>query len=474
MNSILNTRLFKIRILWIIIAVVILIVGGITIALLSGQNSSNGKSSTSSSIQTATVKTGDITVTASGTGKLVASQEVSLNFPASGVVSKVNVKAGDNVKEGDILAELQNIESLESALHSANIDLATAQQSLDELKMGAESSLGNAQINLVNAKATATAASNAIVKEGMMRCDNDTTRSYYDIYMKAQQDLDTLGTPADLDLNSTWYLSIYAPAKLARDKAYSTWLYCNEYTPYEIGSSQANATLAAATLKQNENTLSTLTPSNGLDPYELSLAENKVEIAKIAVTKAQKNLDGAVMKAPFDGSIVSVAGTAGDTVGTGTFITIADLYHPYIEFYVDETDMTNVALEDQVSVVFDAMPNQTYSGIVEVIEPELVTSGNSEALKGLARLNMNITSPLPEGINCSVDVIGGEAKNVLLIPLQALRELGDDTYGVFVKDFSGKLSFRSVTIGLQDLTYVEITSGLNAGETVSTGLSELK
>ena len=331
-NSILNKKIYKIRVLWIMIVVVILIIGGIILSIVNGQNSKASSKTSANTIQTATAKTGDITVTASGTGKLVAGQNVSLNFPASGTVSKINVKAGDQVKSGDVLAELENIESLQSSLHSAQVDLATAQQTLDKLKLNAGSNLGTAQINLVNAKATATASANAIVKTGMTRCDDDTTRSYYDIYMKAQQDLDKLGKPADAGLNSSWYLSIYAPAKLNRDKTYSTWLYCNQYTEYEINSSQAKATIAAATVKQNENTVATLQPSNGLDPYELSLDENKVELAQIAVNKAQKNLDGAVMKAPFDGSIVSVAGNVGDTVGTGTFITMADLYHPYVQF----------------------------------------------------------------------------------------------------------------------------------------------
>jgi multidrug efflux pump subunit AcrA (membrane-fusion protein) len=48
--------------------------------------------------------------------------------------------------------------------------------------------------------------------------------------------------------------------------------------------------------------------------------------------------------------------------------------------------------------------------------------------------------------------------------------MGDGTYGVFVRDNTGKLTFRTVTIGLQDLSNVEITSGLQGGETVSLGL----
>ena len=200
------------------------------------------------------------------------------------------------------------------------------------------------------------------------------------------------------------------------------------------------------------------------------MAQNKVEGAQIALKTARKNLDGAVIKAPFDGSVISVAGSSGDKVGTGTFIVMADLYHPYIQFNVDETDMSLVALGESVTVVFDALPKQTFTGKVVVIEPQLVTSGSTQALQGLARLDTTLATPLPEASNASVDIIGGQATNTVLVPVSALRDLGDTSYGVFVQDNSGKLTLRAVTIGLQDLTNVEITSGLKAGETVETGL----
>ncbi len=53
--------------------------------------------------------------------------------------------------------------------------------------------------------------------------------------------------------------------------------------------------------------------------------------------------------------------------------------------------------------------------------------------------------------------------------LIALRDLGDSTYGVMVKDIKGQLKLRVVTVGLQDSDYAEITSGLKEGDLVSTG-----
>jgi len=468
MKSIFNTIVLKKKVIWVVLVVLVLAAAGGGYYYWNQQQTAAVSASTASKTSTTLAKTGNITITASGTGTLVAAQEVNLGFPTSGTVSIVKVKTGDLVKSGDVLAELGDTETLQAAVNSAQLDLSSAQLALDTLKQGAASALGTAQLNLIHAQATATATANGVVNKSMVRCDDDTLLAYYNAYVKTQKNLDALGKPSDT--NSEEYLKVYLPAQTSRNKAYATWAYCNGYTSYEIGSSQAQANIAAAAVEQDKTILATLTPNNGLDPYQLSMAQNKVEAAQISLKTAQKNLDGAVLKAPFAGSIVSVAGIVGDKVGTGTFIVLADLYHPYVQFDVDETDMGIVALDETVSVVFDAMPKQTFTGKVVVIQPKLVSSGSTQALQGLARIDTTLSTPLPEASNASVDVIGGQATNAVLVPVSALRDLGDAGYGVFVRDSSGKLNLRSVTIGLEDLTNVEITSGLKVGETVSTGL----
>jgi multidrug efflux pump subunit AcrA (membrane-fusion protein) len=100
---------------------------------------------------------------------------------------------------------------------------------------------------------------------------------------------------------------------------------------------------------------------------------------------------------------------------------------------------------------------------------------NSSLLRAVAILDgekPEDLSKMPTGLNASVDVIAGRAENVLLVPIEALREIDTDTYAVFVVESDGSLKLRPVEVGLQDLTWAEIKSGLQAGETVSTGLVE--
>ena len=61
----------------------------------------------------------------------------------------------------------------------------------------------------------------------------------------------------------------------------------------------------------------------------------------------------------------------------------------------------------------------------------------------------------------------------MLVPIEALREITPGTYAVFVVDSAGALEMRMVEVGLQDETFAAITSGLEAGEIVSTGIVEV-
>jgi multidrug efflux pump subunit AcrA (membrane-fusion protein) len=77
--------------------------------------------------------------------------------------------------------------------------------------------------------------------------------------------------------------------------------------------------------------------------------------------------------------------------------------------------------------------------------------------------------PLPGGLNASVEVIAGRAENVLVVPVEALRELAPGQYAVMVM-VDGEPQMRQVEVGLMDYVYAEIVSGLEQGDQVSTGI----
>jgi multidrug efflux pump subunit AcrA (membrane-fusion protein) len=75
-------------------------------------------------------------------------------------------------------------------------------------------------------------------------------------------------------------------------------------------------------------------------------------------------------------------------------------------------------------------------------------------------------------MSAGVDVIEGHAQNVMIVPVEAVRVLSPGEYAVFVQNSDGELELRPVEVGLSDLTFIEIKSGLEVGEVVTTGIVE--
>jgi multidrug resistance efflux pump len=334
-------------------------------------------------INSAVVRRGDLVISVAASGTLVASQSANLSFPTEGEVVNLTVKPGDRVSEGQALAELADKSSLQTSLTLAELDLKAAEDALNELTNGSAATLATAQLALAEAKKTYLEAQSDVVTESLTRCDQETTDTYFSEYMRALDELEKL--QADKD-NPDHYLTYIVPAKVAVDEAYATYEYCAGYTEYEIDSSHAEVVLAKAAVDDAQKTLDTLIANNGVDPQELAQAQNDAAAAQIAYDDAVGNLKGAILTAPFDGTIISVAGENGDRVETDTFIVVADLGHPLVEIYVDESDLASVAVGMPASVVFDAFPDTTFDGEVIQINPVLETVDGYQVLSGQVRV----------------------------------------------------------------------------------------
>ena len=458
------------RILIPVIVIVVLVSTGLGYTLLKRSSIANTVEQTG--YQTAQVRRGTLTISASGTGSLVGGQKTNLSFTASGTVASISVAVGDKVTEGQELARIADISALQSALTTAELDLKAANQNLEKVKNSAATNLANAALTLANAQKELEDAQSNVLTAEMARCDQDTTDVYYAAYMKAQEALNALDQS---NTNHDYYLNVILPAKTKVEQAYATYQYCAGYTQYEIDSSQATLTLAEAAVKEAEVELAELKANNGIDPADLAVAETNVAAAQIAYDNAFATLKGTTIYAPFDGTILSIEGEVGDEVGTSSFITIADLVHPEVEFWVDETDLDKVSEGTSAKVTFDAIPNKVFEGTVTEINPTLQTISGYQVVQGIIQLDLSNEDDsvvVIEGLNASVEVIGGEAENALLVPVEAVHDLGDGQYGVFVVGTNGKLTLTVVEIGLSDSTYTVVTSGLKEGDVVTTGIME--
>jgi multidrug efflux pump subunit AcrA (membrane-fusion protein) len=152
---------------------------------------------------------------------------------------------------------------------------------------------------------------------------------------------------------------------------------------------------------------------------------------------------------------------------------LAALEEPLLEFWVEESDMSGVAMGSRVEIIFEALPDETFTGQVVQVDPTLVTVDRTLAIQALSSIDTtSYSGDLLGGMNAEIEVISAESRDTLLVPLQALRELGEDSYAVFVVQPDGELEMHIVEVGLQDMVNAEIISGLEAGELVSTGVAE--
>src|SRR3989304_1359108 len=114
----------------------------------------SGGGSATAEVQTATVEQGTLATTISTTGVVAAQSTTNLSFEQSRLITAVNVKLGQEVKQGDALAELDST-SLQRSLSTAQVGLSSAQTRLNQLLEGSTASaLAAADQSLTQAQAT--------------------------------------------------------------------------------------------------------------------------------------------------------------------------------------------------------------------------------------------------------------------------------------------------------------------------------
>lgn len=452
----------------LLVLVVLLLAGGVAAWYFLGTSQAQAKSGlqTAGKMGTATVQHGNIEVTASGSGTLVASQSVDLSFSTSGTVGEVKVKLGDIVKTGDVLASLENTDKLQAEVVSAQLALLQAQQTLTDLQGNADVALAQAYQDWATAQETYTTTQDATQRaESTARCSQEVNTKYKTALDRATEVLNNLH--AELQDSDA-----YINAKNNYATALANYNYCISYTDDEKTVARSNLEVAKSALATAEEKYNTLKKASGIDPTELALDEAKVKTAQTNLEQAKENLAGATLTAPIDGRVIYLAASAGTIVDTSKFITIADVTHPTINVSVDETDMDKMKVGNTATVTFDALDGQTFTGKVVQANPQLTTSGQYSVQKGLIQLDDNTVktvSQLPLGLSATVTISGGKAENVLLVPATAVKSQSNGTYTVTVVS-GGQKKQTTVTIGLENGDYAEITSGLKEGEVVSTGV----
>lgn len=436
-------------------------------------------------LQTATVRRGDLVIYASGSGTLISANEASFGFGSSGQVVDVLVGVGDDVEAGQVLAKLDDT--------SAQNSLASAQRSMLELTSQTKIAAAKQQVfDAEDAVDTARATLGWLVSPSVVAWEERVTEAEI-----ALQEANNTGS-TDKIVEAEQTLKIAHANLASANNAYYDYLLenfvetetvgsrggtyevvvkdesgnpvINYPTELQINLARSEYELAKANLQEAQWYLAAL---QGEDIPDNATGNNlsSLENALVSLENSQSNLDSTQLVAPIFGTIMSIDFSVGDTVGTGSVISIADLSQPYLEVFLDESDWANVSAGYPVEVIFDILPEKIFTGEVIQVDPGLYTSGNTSVVRALVKLDISDSFNLPLGTAASVDVIGGRAENAILIPVEALRETSPGAYAVFVVE-DGKPRLRVIEVGIKDLLYAEVKSGLEAGEIVTTGITE--
>ncbi|MBN1439391.1 MAG: HlyD family efflux transporter periplasmic adaptor subunit [Anaerolineales bacterium] len=433
-------------------------------------------------LQTAVVQRGDLKIFASGTGTLIAGGEATFGFSESGTVAEVLVQVGDVVDAGQALARLDDA--------SAQRQLLQAQRALAELTSptavaAAKLALAEAKVNLVNTKATLA----YLISPDVLYWEEQVAAAEKALEQAKAEAAANPSEDADKKVAAAEQLLQVCINHLAQ----ATLDYWNDYVPEtflttvtegretkkqvvppseeDVAQARADYELAKQQLQEAEWYLAAITAGE-IPEGATGAALAAFEQAQDDLAAAQESLAATTLCAPIHGTVMAVGFQTGDSAGSGATITVSNLDQPYtLEIYLDESDWGSIKAGYPVEVTFDLLPDKVYAGKVLSVDPGLTTSMNSSYIRAIVQLDASIGTDLPLGTGASVDVIGGRTEGALLIPVEALHEIEDGTYAVFVME-NGEPRLRVVEIGLQDLVYVEVTSGLREGDVVTTGITE--
>ena len=477
------------RINWIIGLVIIMLAAGGYGSYRFWYLPSQVVESGESQLQTAVVRRGNIILYAAGAGELIPSAEVEVSFDISDGVKEelveLLVEVGDVVEEGDILARLDEtdrqenlllaqrelreltspaaIAELELELAKTKIDL---QEDIDDLVSLISSYVYNAEQKVETYTLELSQAQAAY--------DEDPSEENQQLLIEGQENLNS----AESNLAAQWnyYENVYLPeyfTRTYRDENGDKISYIDRPDEAEIDSLRATVDLAEAEIVELEVLLNALKNEEALPEDATGSQVSAVRKARQAVDDALEDLEATNLIAPISGTVTKINVDVSEMVGNGVVMVISDLTPPSLDAFFDESDWKNIQAGFPVEVIFDALPNNLYEGQVIHVDPALGTQQNTSIVYAVVELDTSNTGwdNLPVGSAAGVDVIGGKAENALLVPVEALREISEGEYAVFVME-GGEPRLQLVEVGLKDFIFAEILTGLKQGDVVTTGQVE--
>jgi HlyD family secretion protein len=402
-------------------------------------------------VQTGKAQRQDLATVVSASGEIKPKTYVNIGANAFGKITHLYVKEGDHVKKGQLLAQLENVQS------SADVNANQASlQAAQTDALAADAALKTSQADLLRAQAD----------YDRNKLDWDRAQNLFKDGLISKSDFDSrrnAWATADAGL-------VQAQARVAQAKA-------------QGDSAEGHIKQARATLTHYTDLLQKTTYPAPFDGVVTNLPVREGETVVIGIQNAQGS----------------------------TLMTIADMSVITAEVKVDETDIVNVRLGQPAEVTIDAIPKKIFHGTVSEIGDNAIvrSSGLSTSQQATAseeakdfKVVVNLQDApqdLRPGLSTTAKITTATRSNALAVPIQALtlrskdqieqqnnppgsvhaaapvaKEVAsktkkqDDVQGVFVIR-SKKAMFIPVATGITGTTDIEVLDGLKEGDEVITG-----
>lgn len=360
-------------------------------------------------------------------GYIIARHQVEVGAKITGRVVSLEVKEGDVVRAGQVIARLDD-EEIRAQVRQAEANLAAARARLAELEAGSRPQ----EIDRARAE--------------MQRAEADVKNA--ELNLRRLERLVEAGVVDRQQLDD---------ARARYEMATAAWRAAQEN--YEL-------------------------TRIGPRPEQIELARAQVRQAESALAYARAQLENTVIRAPVSGTVLDRYVDLGEMVTIGftstrgakqALVSLADVTDLQVELDISEADIARVKLQQPTVIIPDAYPDRQYRGVVEYI------SAVADRQKATIKVKVKVLDPdqylRPDmGAKVTFYEKGTDIpreSGVVLIPKTAVVEQDHRTVVFLARE--GKAVAQPVSVGKENAGYIEIVSGLQGGERVITGgLSGLK
>ncbi|MCX6715992.1 MAG: efflux RND transporter periplasmic adaptor subunit [Candidatus Taylorbacteria bacterium] len=424
---------------------------------------------------------------------------MDIKSKASGDITQVYVKAGQTVKKGALLAQIDS-RNASISLESAKIayekltkiadpeDVQTAEDSVVKAYNDAWNEVTSVFVDypsvitgmnsLLYSQTGYLSDSKSNQRSVMARANIqkagvsfDLAKSRYEVVLSEYNSLSRLSATTSLQLLTN---DTYDMVKMMSDALKNT-----QNAISYIMQSEQDTTTPANTAANNVNTwlssvnshLSTIfSDQNSIVSSEKTLRDlirgpDQLDIrsGQLSLLQSQNSYQDYFIRAPFDGVIARVPVKVGDS-GSGATIATLIANKKLATISLNEVDVAKVKIGQKASLTFDAVEGLTVPG--EVDEVDLIGTVS----QGVVSYNVKVIFDIDDarikpGMSVSADIVTDSKENVLTVPNGAVKTQGNMKY-VETLVASSTLKRIPIRTGVSNDTNTEVVSGLNEGDRI--------